>query len=94
MSKRHAQTLDWESLESVIRNWNRSAQVLVVSLFPNEKRLCEEIFNGIGNATDDACFVKTVRDPRTQLFDIAEALTFVQPSPNKLFRTLDLYGTL
>lgn len=94
LSKRDVQTSEWGRLGSTIRNWNRLAQVYVISLFPNEKRLCKEIFNGIGDTGADACFTKTVRDPATQLFNIAEALTFIQPSPDKLFRALDLYDTL
>ncbi|KAJ6415805.1 hypothetical protein OIU84_004575 [Salix udensis] len=53
------QRLEWETLETKIRRWIRAAKVCVRILFASEKKLCEEIFYGIGTSIDDACFVET-----------------------------------
>lgn len=94
LSQHSARTLDWGSLESIIKDWNRSAIVCVKFLFPHERRLCQQIFQGLGNATGDDCFTQLVKEPAKQLFDTAEALRPVHPSSEKLFRILDLYQTL
>ncbi|KAJ6427150.1 hypothetical protein OIU84_022704 [Salix udensis] len=53
------QRLEWEALETRIRRWIRAARVCVRILFASEKKLCEDIFYGIGTAIDDACFMET-----------------------------------
>ncbi|KAJ6704184.1 EXOCYST SUBUNIT EXO70 FAMILY PROTEIN [Salix viminalis] len=88
------QRLEWETLETKIRRWIRAAKVCVRILFASEKKLCEEIFYGIGTSIDDACFVETVRGPAIQLFNFAEAISISRRSPEKMFKILDLHDAL
>ncbi|CAJ2663355.1 exocyst complex component EXO70A1 [Trifolium pratense] len=88
------QRLDWEQLETKIRRWIRAAKVCVRTLFASEKRLCEQIFDGIGTSIDDACFMETVKGPAIQLFNFAEAISISRRSPEKLFKILDLHDAL
>ncbi|CAK8560477.1 unnamed protein product [Lathyrus sativus] len=88
------QRLDWEQLETKIRRWIRAAKVCVRTLFASEKRLCEQIFEGIGTSIDDACFMETVKGPAIQLFNFAEAISISRRSPEKLFKILDLHDAL
>ncbi|XP_043703234.1 exocyst complex component EXO70A1-like [Telopea speciosissima] len=88
------QRLEWDALESKIRRWIRAAKVCVRILFASEKLLCEQIFNGIGSAADDACFMETVKGPAVQLFNFADAISISRRSPEKLFKMLDLYDAL
>ncbi|KAM7476107.1 hypothetical protein LguiB_023350 [Lonicera macranthoides] len=88
------QRLDWEVLETKIRRWIRAAKVCVRILFASEKKLCEQIFEGLGTATDDACFMETVKGPAIQLFNFAEAISISRRSPEKLFKILDLHDAL
>ncbi|GFZ04320.1 exocyst subunit exo70 family protein D3 [Actinidia rufa] len=69
------QRLEWEVLETKIRRWIRAAKICVGILFASEKNLCEQIFEGVGTATDDACFMETVKGPAIQLFNFAEAIS-------------------
>lgn len=94
LSQHSARTSDWVNLDLVIRYWIRSAIVSIKFLFTHEKTLCQQIFQGLGNGTADACFIQTVKAPATRLFDIAEALCCVHPSSEKLFRILNLHRTL
>ncbi|OIT29676.1 PREDICTED: exocyst complex component EXO70A1-like [Nicotiana attenuata] len=88
------QRLDWETLEAKIRRWIRAAKVCVRILFASEKKLCEQIFEGLGTATDDACFMETIKGPAIQLFNFAEAISISRRSPEKLFKILDLHDAL
>ncbi|XP_057455046.1 exocyst complex component EXO70A1-like [Lotus japonicus] len=88
------QRLEWEQLEAKIRRWIRAAKVCVRTLFASEKRLCEQIFDGVGTAVDDACFMETVKGPAIQLFNFAEAISISRRSPEKLFKILDLHDAL
>ncbi|CAN6701290.1 unnamed protein product [Malus baccata var. baccata] len=88
------QRLQWEQLETKIRRWIRAAKVCVRTVFASEKKLCEQIFNGIGTAIDDACFMETVKGPAIQLFNFAEAISISRRSPEKLFKILDLHDAL
>lgn len=88
------QRLEWEALETKIRRWIRAAKVCVRILFASEKKLCEQIFEGLGTATDDACFLETVKGPAIQLFNFAEAISISRRSPEKLFKILDLHDAL
>lgn len=88
------QRLEWEALEGKIRRWIRAAKVCIRVLFASEKRLCEQIFDGVGTGIDDACFMETVKGPAIQLFNFAEAISISRRSPEKLFKILDLHDAL
>lgn len=88
------QRLEWESLETKIRRWIRAAKVCIRILFASEKKLCEEIFEGLGTAADDSCFMETIKGPAVQLFNFAEAISISRRSPEKLFKILDLHDAL
>ncbi|XP_023523760.1 exocyst complex component EXO70A1-like [Cucurbita pepo subsp. pepo] len=88
------QRLDWNELVTKIRRWIRAAKISVRTLFSSEKRLCQQIFYGIGTAIEDACFMETVKGPVTQLFNFAEAISISRRSPEKLFKILDLHDAL
>lgn len=88
------QRLEWEVLETKIKKWIRAAKVCIRILFASEKKLCEEIFEGLVTASDDSCFIETVKGPAIQLFNFAEAISISRRSPEKLFKILDLHDAL
>lgn len=88
------QRLQWEELETKIRKWIKAAKVCIRILFASEKKLCEQIFYGLGSSTEDACFMETVKGPVIQLFNFAEAISISRRSPEKLFKILDLHDAL
>ncbi|KAK6124707.1 hypothetical protein DH2020_041562 [Rehmannia glutinosa] len=88
------QRLEWETLETKIRRWIRAAKICVRVLFASERRLCEQIFEGLGNSADDSCFMETIKGPAIQLFNFAEAISISRRSPEKLFKILDLHDAL
>ncbi|CAN1845099.1 Exocyst complex component EXO70B1 [Linum perenne] len=94
MSIGDIQRLEWDALESKIRRWIRAAKVCVRILFVSEKKLCEQIFEGVGSSVDDACFVETVKGPAVLLFNFAEAVSISRRSHEKMFKILDLHDAL
>lgn len=88
------QRLEWETLETKIRRWIRAAKICIRVLFASERRLCEQIFEGLGTSADDACFMETIKGPAIQLFNFAEAISISRRSPEKLFKILDLHDAL
>lgn len=88
------QRLEWEALNAKIGRWIRAAKVCIRVLFASEKRLCQQIFEDLGTAADDACFMETVKGPAIQLFNFAEAISISRRSPEKLFKILDLHDAL
>uniref|UniRef100_A0A7C9DN67 Exocyst subunit Exo70 family protein n=1 Tax=Opuntia streptacantha TaxID=393608 RepID=A0A7C9DN67_OPUST len=90
------QRLEWEVLENKIRRWIKAAKACIRTLFASEKRLSQQIFEGLGSGSgsDDACFLETVKGPAIQLFNFAEAISISRRSPEKLFKILDLHDAL
>lgn len=88
------QRLEWELLESKIRQWIKAVKVCVRILFASEKSLCGQIFKTFGGDLDDACFMEAVKIPAIHLFNFAEAVSISRRSPEKLFKILDLHDTL
>ncbi|RZB86491.1 Exocyst complex component EXO70B1 [Glycine soja] len=88
------QRLKWEQLENKIRCWIKSAKVCIRTLFASEKKLCEQIFDGVETSIDDTCFMETMKGPVIQLFNFAKAISISHRLLEKLFKILDLHDTL
>ncbi|XP_019155136.1 PREDICTED: exocyst complex component EXO70B1-like [Ipomoea nil] len=94
LSIRDIQRLKWETLEMKIRRWIRVAKLCVRVLFASEKKLCEQVFEGLGTATDDACFMEIIKGPAIQFFNFTEAISIIRWSAEKLFKILDLHDVV
>ncbi|CAH1420085.1 unnamed protein product [Lactuca virosa] len=88
------QRLEWDALNTKIGRWIRAVKICVRVLFASEKKLCKQIFEDLGTAADDACFMETVKGPAIQLFNFVEAISISRRSPEKLFKILDLHDSL
>ncbi|KAL4584427.1 hypothetical protein LXL04_009028 [Taraxacum kok-saghyz] len=88
------QGMEWEDLNAKIGKWKRAATLCVRVLFASEKRLCEQIFEGLGTGGGDACFMETVRGPAVQLFNFAETIIISPWAPEKLLKILHLHEIL
>ncbi|KAK7294169.1 hypothetical protein RJT34_17053 [Clitoria ternatea] len=88
----------WEQLrvEAKIHRWIEASKVCFNTLFANEKKLCDQIFDGVESMIAEACFMETVKaPPAIQLLNFVDtscvALTL---PPIDLFKILDLYAAL
>ncbi|KAA8530739.1 hypothetical protein F0562_005327 [Nyssa sinensis] len=84
LSIKEVRILGGDALQEKIKRWIRTAKIFIRILFMIEKRQSEQIFGGLESGMDDECFVETIRDAATQLFDTAEALSMIRPSPERL----------
>lgn len=87
------QRLDWEILEGKIKKWIKAAKVCIRILFSSEKKLCEQIFEGL-SPVGETCFGELAKSATMQLFNFSEAIAISRRSPEKLFKILDLYEAL
>eukprot|EP01018_Ginkgo_biloba_P027554 Gb_13326 [translate_table: standard] len=87
------QRLDWETLELKIKKWIQAAKVCVRMLFASEKRMCEQVFDGL-IPVEKTCFAELAKGATLQLFNFSEAIAISRRSPEKLFKILDLYEAL
>ncbi|KAK2984496.1 hypothetical protein RJ640_014586 [Escallonia rubra] len=86
--------MEWQLLDLEIKKWIRAVKRVRI-IFTKEWRLCEQVFQGLGNpGTDSTCFRMAVKDAATHFFDFAYAITNIRPSPERLFRTLDIHEAL
>lgn len=87
------QKMEWEVLEIKISRWIQVVKVTVNVFFSSERRLCEQVFEGLASVSK-ACFIELSRGVMLQLLNFAEAVAIGRRSPEKLFKILDMYETL
>nr|GMD62760.1 exocyst complex component EXO70A1-like [Ipomoea batatas] len=86
--------MQWEELEEKIGQWIRAAQFCIENLFCREKIMCQEVFEDLQTAKDDAFFMEIVKDHVTMFFAFAQAVSSIRPSAERLFKILDLHERL
>ncbi|XP_015078125.1 exocyst complex component EXO70H1-like [Solanum pennellii] len=88
------QKMDWELMETKIKNWLSSVKIAVTALFRGERILCNYVFSSSVNIRD-SCFSEIANDGALTLFLFPEmVMKFKKLSPEKMFRVLDMYEIL
>ncbi|KAI0491524.1 hypothetical protein KFK09_025784 [Dendrobium nobile] len=90
LSKEDVQKMPWEVLEAKIGNWIHYMRIAVKLLFAAERKICDQIFDGI-NVLKDRCFAEVTADSVLMLFSFGDAIAKSKRSPEKLFVLLDMY---
>ncbi|KAK7341740.1 hypothetical protein VNO80_24679 [Phaseolus coccineus] len=89
------QKLDWEVLELKIKKWLNAVKVAVGTLFPGERILCDYVFSSNpGKRIAESCFAEITKDGALSLFGFPELVAKWKKTPEKMFRTLDLYEAI
>jgi len=60
-------------------------------LFAAERKICDQVFEGIENNLKDYCFAEVTADSVLVLLSFGEAIAKSKRSPEKLFVLLDMY---
>lgn len=92
LSFSQVQKMEWEVLEWKIKCWLNAAKVAVGSLFHGERTLCDYVFGE--TKISESCFAEICRDGATLLFGFPENVAKCKKTPEKMFRTLDLYEAI
>ncbi|XP_047322048.1 exocyst complex component EXO70A1-like [Impatiens glandulifera] len=90
LSKEDVQKMQWEVLEAKIGNWIHFMRIAVKLLFAGERRVCDQILEGIGSLNDQ-CFAQVTSSSVSVLLSFGEAIAKSKRSPEKLFVLLDMY---
>ncbi|XP_040992760.1 exocyst complex component EXO70H1-like [Juglans microcarpa x Juglans regia] len=87
------QKMDWEVLELKIRSWLNAVKIAVKTLFYRERILCDSVFPG-SFPIAESCFAEISGESGMILFGFPELVAKCKKSPEKMFRTLDLYEAI
>lgn len=90
LSKDDVQKMQWEVLEAKIGNWIHYMRIAVKLLFAGEKKLCDQILDGVDSLRDQ-CFAEVTVNSVSVLLSFGEAIAKSKRSPEKLFVLLDMY---
>ncbi|GAV80676.1 Exo70 domain-containing protein, partial [Cephalotus follicularis] len=90
LSLSQIQKLDWEVLEIKIKQWLSAVKIAAKSLFYGERILCDHVFSASAAITQ-SCFAEISREAAMNLFGFPENVAKCKKTPEKMFRTLDLY---
>ncbi|RDY06674.1 Exocyst complex component EXO70A1, partial [Mucuna pruriens] len=90
LSKDDVQKMQWEVLEAKIGNWIHYMRIAVKLLISGEKKICDQIFDGV-DTLKTQCFAEVTIDSVAMLLSFGEAIAKSKRSPEKLFVLLDMY---
>ncbi|KAF2289650.1 hypothetical protein GH714_037706 [Hevea brasiliensis] len=90
LSKDDVQKMQWEVLEAKIGNWIHYMRIAVKLLFAGEKKICDQILDGVDSLRDQ-CFAEVTVNSVAVLLSFGEAIAKSKRSPEKLFVLLDMY---
>ncbi|GER53599.1 exocyst subunit EXO70 family protein [Striga asiatica] len=89
----------WDELRVKMESWAQVCKICVKILFEMEKKLCDQIFQGLvlvddinscNNYAKDLCFVGTVKDFAFSLFSFAEAI--INQPYERMVKVLGVYS--
>ncbi|XP_065866229.1 exocyst complex component EXO70H1 [Euphorbia lathyris] len=87
------QKMDWEVLEMKIKSWLYAVKVAVKTMFHGERILCDHVFAS-SDSIRESCFAEITREGAMDLFGFPESVAKCKKTPEKMFRTLDLYEAI
>ncbi|KAG8093632.1 hypothetical protein GUJ93_ZPchr0012g20853 [Zizania palustris] len=93
LSKDDVQRMQWEALEAKIGNWTQFMRIAVKILLAGERRICDQVFDGI-NFNKDQCFAELAGSSVMTLLSFGDAVAKSKRSPEKLFVLLDMYEVM
>ncbi|XP_071686496.1 exocyst complex component EXO70A1-like [Rutidosis leptorrhynchoides] len=90
LGKDDVQKMQWEVLEAKIGNWIHFVRIAVKLLFVAERKVSDQVFEGMESFMDQ-CFVEATASSVSMLLSFGEAIARSKRSPEKLFVLLDMY---
>ncbi|KAE9616636.1 hypothetical protein Lal_00034885 [Lupinus albus] len=87
--------MDWEVVELKVKTWLNALKVAVSTLFHGERILCDHVFAAaLEKRIAESCFAEITRDSTALLFGLPEMVAKCNKTPEKIFKTLDLYEAI
>ena len=85
--------MQWESLEGEIVTWNKAFRHCTTVLFNNEQKIYNSVFTNQPSVSR-GLFGDLARAVIINFLNFAQIVVLTKPSPEKLFKFLDMYETL
>ncbi|KAL9157121.1 hypothetical protein ABFS82_09G124700 [Erythranthe guttata] len=86
----------WDELKIKMEFWVQLSKICVKKLFDREKKLCDQIFQGIvgiNGPAKDECFVGTVQDFAAGLFSFAESMSLSNQPYERMETVFTVYDS-
>ncbi|KAL1558634.1 exocyst complex component EXO70H1-like [Salvia divinorum] len=95
LSQHQMQKMEWNVLEQKIKTWVHAFKIAVKTLFCGERILCDIVFSS-SEKIAESCFTEISKDAALRLFSFPEVFGRSKKilSPEKMFRTLDLFEAI
>ncbi|CAM0950081.1 unnamed protein product [Alopecurus aequalis] len=93
LSKDDVERMPLDALEPKIGKWTQSMRIAMRLLLPGERKLCDEVFDGI-SFNKDQCFAELAGTDVLTLLSFGDAFAKSKRSPGKLFLLLDMYEVM
>ncbi|KAF9604105.1 hypothetical protein IFM89_002780 [Coptis chinensis] len=90
LSIEEVQRVEWRSLDEKMKKWIQAVKIVIRVLLSGEKHMCDQIFEG-SELIREVSFTETAKGCVIQLLNFGDAIAIARPSPEKLFRILDMY---
>ncbi|KAG6631589.1 exocyst complex component EXO70H1-like [Carya illinoinensis] len=87
------QKMDWEVVELKIMTWLNAVKIALKTLFYRERILCDSVFPA-SVPIGESCFAEISGESAMSLLGFPELVAKCKKSPEKMFRTLDLYEAI
>ncbi|CAL0334070.1 unnamed protein product [Lupinus luteus] len=95
LSFSQVQKMEWEVVELKIKTWLNAVKAAVGTVFYGERILCDHIFSTASEKrVAESCFAEITREGAVLLFGFPEMVAKCKKTPEKLFKTLDLYEAI
>ncbi|XP_044481441.1 exocyst complex component EXO70H1-like [Mangifera indica] len=85
--------MDWDLLEIKMKKWLHAVKTAVKTLFYGERILSDLVFSA-SDSIRESCFTEICKDGALTLFAFPENIAKCKKTPEKIFRTLDLYKAI
>ncbi|PKU62757.1 exocyst complex component EXO70H1 [Dendrobium catenatum] len=89
--------IDWPVLDIRIKSWLAAARISFPAHFAAERLLCSQVFDSSDSDDLDlteSCFADVANAAALQFLSFPESIAKTKPSPEKLFRILELHQAL
>uniref|UniRef100_A0ACD5YCF0 Uncharacterized protein n=1 Tax=Avena sativa TaxID=4498 RepID=A0ACD5YCF0_AVESA len=93
LSNDDVERMQLDALEAKIGKWTQFMRIAMRLLLPGERKLCDEVFDGI-SFNKDQCFAELAGTGVLTLLSFGDAFAESKRSPEKLFVLMDMYEVM
>ncbi|KAI0511399.1 hypothetical protein KFK09_012029 [Dendrobium nobile] len=93
LSIEDVRNMECGTLDDKMKKWANALRLILKEILVLERKLCDHVFAGAEELRDE-CFLESTRGCTVQLLNFANVVAICQPSLEKLFGIIEMYGAL